>query len=91
MNRCSFSSRPVTTYCSRNCYKKEARKFIWNYQYRLVIREFKTFIKDLFKFFYLIYKWYLKDILNFILGFSILIVVYLIINGLIWAIETYIK
>ena len=83
--------RPRTIYCSKDCYKREVKKFIWNYQFGVVKREFKSLMKHFGKFLYLIYKWYLKDIVNFLFGFSILLVGYLIVNGLIWAVETYIK
>lgn len=91
MNKGNFEVRYRTTYCSKDCYKREVKKFIWNYQYGLIKREFKSFMEHLGKFFHLIYKYYLKDILTSILGFSILLVGYFILNGLILAVETYIN
>ena len=91
MNKCNFEVNYKTMYCTKDWYKREIKKFILNYQYGLIKREFKSFIKHFCKFFYLIYKYYLKDVLNNILGFSILSVVYFILNGLIWAVETYVN
>ena len=91
MNKCNCEAHPVTTYCSKECYKREVRKFIWKYQYGVVKREFKSLMRHLGKFLHLIYKYYLQDIASFLLGFSILLVGYLIVNGLIWTVETYIK
>lgn len=91
MNKFNWEINPVTTYCSKECYEREVKKFIWDYQYELIKEEFKSLLKHLYKFFYLIYKFYLKDILNFILGFSILLVGCFILNGLIWAVETYVN
>ena len=91
MNKCNCNIRPVTTYCSKDCYKREVKKFIWDYQYKLVKRELKSFMKHFGKFLYLIYKYYLKDAVNFLLGISIILMVYLILNSIIWAVETYIN
>lgn len=91
MNKFNWEINPVTTYCSKECYEREVKKFIWDYQYELIKKEFKSLLKHLYRFLYLVYKCYLKDILNFILGFSILLVGYFILNGLIWAVETYIN
>ena len=81
----------VTTYCSKECYKKYIKKFILEYEYEAVKREFKSAFKQLANFSYSIYKWYLKDIINSILGISIILMIYLILNSIIWAVETYIN
>lgn len=91
MNKCNCEVRYRTIYCSKDCYKREVKKFIWNYQFGVVKREFISLMKHFGKFLYLIYKYYLQDVVNFLLGFSILLVVYFILNGLIWAVETYIN
>lgn len=91
MNKYNCEVRYRTTYCSKDCYKREVKKFIWNYQFGVVKREFKSLMKHLTKFFYLIYKYYLKDILTTVLGFSIILIIYLILNGIMWAVETYIN
>ena len=91
MNKFNWDINPVTTYCSKDCYKREVKKFIWNYQLGVVKREFRSLMKHFGKFLYLIYKWYLKDAVNFLLGFSIILIIYLILNGMIWAVETYIN
>lgn len=91
MNKFNCDINPVTTYCSKECYEREVKKFIWNYQYGLIKREFKSFIKHLCKFLYLIYKCYLKDVLISMFGISILLFAYLTLNYIIYAIEKYIN
>ena len=91
MNKFNWDINLVTTYCSKECYEKEVKKFIWDYQCELIKEEFKLFMKHFGKFLYLIYKYYLQDVVNFLLGFSILLVGYFILNSLIWAVETYIN
>ena len=91
MNKFHYDIKPVTTYCSKECYKEYAKKFILEYEYKSVKREFKSAFKQLANFSYSIYKWYLKDIINSILGISIILMIYLILNSIIWAVETYIN
>ena len=91
MNKFNWDINSVTTYCSKECYKREVKKFIWNYQYGLITREFKSLLKHLYKFLYLVYKFYLKDILISMLGVSILLFIYLTLNYIIYTIEKYIN
>ena len=91
MNKFNFDINPVTTYCSKECYEREVKKFIWNYQFGLIKREFKSFMKHLYRFLYLIYKFYLKDILMSIFGICILLLVYLTLNYILYAVEKYIN
>lgn len=91
MNKFNWDINPVTTYCSKECYEREVKKFIWDYQYGVIKREFKFFMKHLYRFLYLIYKFYLKDILISILGVSILLLAYLILNYILYAVEKYIN
>lgn len=91
MNKPECEVQFRTTYCSKDCYKREIKKFIWDYQFGVVKREFKSSMKHFGKFLYLIYKYYLKDILTTVLGISIILVVYLIVNGLIHLVEIYIN
>ena len=39
MNKFNCDINPVTTYCSEEGYKREVKKFIWNYQYGLIKKE----------------------------------------------------
>lgn len=91
MNKFHYNINPVTTYCSKEYYEREVKKFIWDYRYKLVKRELKSFMKHFGKFLYLIYKYYLQDAINFLLGLSIFMLVYFILNGIILAVENYIK
>lgn len=91
MNKFNWDINPVTTYCSKGCYEREVKKFIWDYQYKLVKRELKSFMKHFGKFLYLICKYYLQDAINFLLGLSIFMLGYFILNGIILAVENYIK
>ena len=91
MNKFKWEINPVTTYCSKECYEREVKKFIWDYQYELIKEEFKSLMKHLYKFLYLIHKFYLKDILISMLGVSILLFAYLTLNYIIYAIEKYIN
>lgn len=91
MNKFNWDINPVTTYCSKECYEREVKKFIWDYQYELIKEEFKSLMKHLYKFLYLIHKFYLKDILISMLRVSILLFAYLTLNYIIYAIEKYIN
>lgn len=91
MNKFHCDINPVTTYCSKECYEKQVKKFIWRYQFGLIKREFKSLMKHLYRFLYLIYKCYLKDVLFSILGISILLFAYLTLNYILYAIEKYIN
>lgn len=91
MNKFNCDINPVTTYCSKECYEREVKKFIWNYQFGVVKREFRSLLKHLYRFLYLIYKCYLKDVLISMLGISILLFIYLILNYTLYAIEKYIN
>ena len=55
---------PITTYCSKECYRREVKRFIWSYQYRLIKNEFESLIKHLHRFLYLLYKYYIKEAFN---------------------------
>lgn len=91
MNKFNFDINPVTTYCSKECYEREVKKFIWDYQYELIKKEFKSLLKHLYRFLYLVYKFYLKDILISILGVSILLLAYLTLNYILYTVEKYIN
>jgi len=91
MNKFNCNINPITTYCSKECYEKYAKKFIWEYEYKAVKRQFKSAFKQLENFSYSIYKWYLKDIITSILGISIILMGYLILNSIIWAVEKYVN
>lgn len=91
MNKFNWDINPVTTYCSKECYEREVKKFIWNYQYGLIKKEFKSLLKHLYRFLYLIYKCYLKDILISIFGIVILLSAFLTLNYILYSIEKYIN
>lgn len=82
---------PVTTYCSKDCYKRYVKKFIWNYYYKIVKKNFIDFIKSLYKFVNLLYKYYIKDILINMFKISIILIVYFTLSEIIYLVETYIK
>lgn len=91
MNKFNFEINPVTTYCSKDCYKREIKKFIWDYQANVIKREFKSLMKHFGKFISLIYKWYLKDYVNTMLKISIILIIYFILSEIIYLIETCVK
>lgn len=91
MNKFNWDINPVTTYCSKDCYEREIKKFIWDYQYEIIKKEFKSLLKHLYRFLYLVYKLYLKDISISIFGIVILLLAFLTLNYIIYAIEKYIN
>lgn len=91
---CSYI--PTTTYCSKDCYKRYVKKFIWNYfiwnyYYKMVKKNFIDFIKSLYKFVNLLYKYYIKDILINMFKISIILIAYFTLSEIIYLVETYIK
>lgn len=86
---CSYIQR--TTYCSKDCYKRYVKKFIWNYYGKLIKKEFKSLMFHLYKFLGLIYKCYIKDFLNTILKISIILIAYFSLSTIIYLVETYIN
>lgn len=48
------------TYCSKECYRRYIKRFIWQYQFDVIKREFISLMKHFYKFIYLIYKYYIK-------------------------------
>lgn len=52
--------RLETTYCSKECYRQYIKRFIWQYQFNVIKREFISLMKHFYKFIYLIYKYYIK-------------------------------
>lgn len=91
MNKFNWDINPVTTYCSKECYEREVKKFIWDYQYELIKKEFKSLLKHIYRFLNLVYKFYLKDILISISGICILLLAYLTLNYILYAVEKYIN
>lgn len=83
--------RLETRYCSKECYKKNIKKFIWNYYYKMVKKNFIDFIKSLYKFIKMIHKYYIKDILINIFKISIILIAYFSLSSIIYLVETYIK
>lgn len=83
--------RLETRYCSKECYKNHIKKFIWNYYYKMVKKNFIDFIKSLYKFVNLLYKYYIKDILINMFKISIILIAYFILSEIIYLVETYIK
>lgn len=91
MNKFNWEINPVTTYCSKECYEREVKKFIWDYQYEVIKREFKSLLKHIYRFLNLVYKFYLKDISISIFGIVILLLAFLTLNYILYAIEKYIN
>lgn len=75
-------------YDSKDCYNKMVKKYIWEYQFNKTKRQVIAFIK-------LIYKTYLKDYVEafpaFMFSMFILCSLLMILNTIIWAVETFIK
>lgn len=75
-------------YCSKGCYDKDFKKYIWKYKFNRVKEEVKEFLSLFYKAYI---RKYIETLPEFLLSMFILLTFCMLLNTFIWAVETFIK
>lgn len=75
---------PKTTYCSKECYRKELKNYLWNYKFRIFKKELRDFSK-------LFFRIYFPKVVEFLISMFILSLIFMTFDMLIWAVEMFIN